>query len=164
MECRHRQLGIERKRGTSSMSKLKIHTSSKWYKDGIKFECTGCGKCCTGSPGYVWLRDSEIEKIAEHLQISIKEFLRKYTRLVNGKVSLLEDKKSFDCVFLKDQKFCTIYNVRPKQCKTYPFWDEVFSSEDAWMEESTRCEGINKSDGTSFSEDEIQERLEDNRK
>jgi hypothetical protein len=35
-----------------------------WYKDGLRFTCTGCGDCCTGAPGYVWVNKEEIEALA----------------------------------------------------------------------------------------------------
>ncbi|WP_296458322.1 hypothetical protein [Rubinisphaera sp.] len=39
-----------------------------WYKDGLKFECTQCGNCCTGGPGAVWVSEEEIQAIAEYLE------------------------------------------------------------------------------------------------
>ena len=59
-----------------------------WYKDGLKFKCTGCGQCCTGAPGYVWLSPEEVDAIAAHLNISKEKFLQTYTRTVFGRPSL----------------------------------------------------------------------------
>ncbi|MCH7752933.1 MAG: YkgJ family cysteine cluster protein, partial [Planctomycetes bacterium] len=39
-----------------------------WYQDGLRFKCTGCGNCCTGSPGYVWVNQAEINALAAHLE------------------------------------------------------------------------------------------------
>ena len=36
-----------------------------WFQDGLHFECTQCGKCCTGEPGFVWVNDEEIDKLAK---------------------------------------------------------------------------------------------------
>jgi len=112
-----------------------------WYADGLRFQCTECGKCCTGAPGYVWVTEDEIAAIANHLNLSIEKFSRDYLRYVDGKYSLKEHSQTFDCVFLKDKK-CRIYQVRPKQCRTYPWWPEHLSSEEAWNEEAKWCEGI----------------------
>ena len=60
-----------------------------WYKKGLRFKCTGCGKCCTGSPGYVWVSDDEVSVMAEKLDTSVKEFLKSYTHLVGDGLSLL---------------------------------------------------------------------------
>jgi len=70
-----------------------------WYKKGLRFACTECGKCCTGEPGYVWINQEEAEKMAEVLNISLKEFMQNYTRLVNGELSLKEYPRTYDCIF-----------------------------------------------------------------
>jgi hypothetical protein len=115
-----------------------------WYKEGLPFECTGCGMCCTGGPGAVWVSDKEVARIAEHLELSPVEFMKKYTRLIDGRRSLNEDPKTYDCVFLKENK-CSLYHLRPKQCRTYPFWPQHLKSKKAWDEASKWCEGMNPS-------------------
>lgn len=114
-----------------------------WYKEGLRFECTGCGQCCTGAPGYVWINENEITEMAKTLKISEEEFIRKYTRLVNGRLSLIEHPTTFDCVFLKENR-CTVYHARPSQCRTFPWWRENLTSEHAWKSAAKRCEGISK--------------------
>ena len=124
------------------MTKLNlIQESSCWYKDGLRFECTGCGQCCTGSPGYVWVDDKEIQEIADFLKCSLKDFAARFLRKVNGRFSLLELPKTFDCIFLKDKK-CQIYSVRPTQCRTFPWWPQLLKSREEWLAAATFCEGI----------------------
>jgi len=91
------------------------------------FDSTACdsclGNCCTGSSGYIWLTMPEIENIAAYLQISVSEMIKKYTYREDGKFSLEEiqlSKGNYACIFFKDR--CTIYEVRPEQCRTFPFW------------------------------------------
>ncbi|MBS0603618.1 MAG: YkgJ family cysteine cluster protein [Verrucomicrobia bacterium] len=136
-----------------------------WYKDGLRFKCTGCGQCCTGSPGYVWVSDEEAVAIAERLKITVEEFIKKYTRRVGNRLSLKERlvNKQYDCVFL-DGKRCTIYEQRPKQCRTYPWWKENVGSPESWTEEGVRCEGINHPDAPLISLQEIQKHLPDPKK
>ena len=38
--------------------------SDPWYQQGLKFHCLGCGDCCTGEPGYVWVTKAEIAALA----------------------------------------------------------------------------------------------------
>lgn len=45
------------------------------------------------------------------------------------------------CTFLDGNK-CTVHEVKPIQCRTYPFWPEVLESKAAWAAESLECEGI----------------------
>ncbi len=131
-----------------------------WFKDGLRFKCTGCGQCCTGSPGYVWVSPSEAEAIAEQLKISVEEFIQKYTRRVGNRLSLLERRRNnnYDCVFL-DGKRCTIYEARPQQCRTYPWWPENIKTPEDWKAEGVRCEGINHPDAPLISLQEIQKHL-----
>ena len=130
-----------------------------WRQKGLRFQCTGCGKCCTGGPGYVWLNNEETEAIACFLQLSKEDFLKKFTRLVRGKISLLEDPKSFDCVFLKKNR-CKVYNCRPKQCRTFPWWKSNLTSFQAWERAAKECEGVNHKDAPLLSFEEIEKQIE----
>lgn len=118
-----------------------LQDNPPWYAQGLHFECTGCGQCCTGSPGYIWVNEEEIEQIAKHLNMTGGEFSALYLRYVNGRMSLLERPKSYDCIFLKDKK-CGIYSVRPTQCRTYPWWPQNLTSPKEWQEAASFCEGI----------------------
>lgn len=121
-----------------------IEEEKPWYTNGLHFKCTGCGKCCTGSPGYVWVKEEEIEAIAAYLQISIQDFGKKYLRRVNNRYSLIEKSKTYDCIFLEDKTKCKIYPVRPTQCRTFPFWPHQLKSEQEWESTASYCEGINR--------------------
>lgn len=112
-----------------------------WYHEGLQFECTGCGQCCTGAPGYVWLTEEEAIAMTEYLGISIEDFAEQYLKQVDDRLSLRDLLPNYDCVFLKDNK-CQVYPVRPKQCRTFPFWAQNLTSPEAWAEASLRCEGI----------------------
>jgi len=131
-----------------------------WYKNGLYFKCLkNCSKCCTGSPGYVWLTKSEIEKISKFLKLSIKDFLKKYTKQVKGKISLLDNFKNYDCCFLKDQK-CQIYKIRPKQCLTFPFWKSNLKSLKNWQAEKKHCPGIDDKTAKLYTFDEIKKNID----
>lgn len=119
-----------------------IDGKSNWFENGLRFKCTECGKCCTGSPGYVWVDDEEIKQMAAYLNLSVPEFARRYLRRKENRWSIIElTKNNFDCIFLKDKK-CQIYPVRPKQCRTFPWWPQNLKSEKAWEEAAKFCEGI----------------------
>jgi len=115
----------------------------EWAHEGLRFECTECGECCTGAPGYIWVSKNEVIAIAEHLNISLEKFGQQYLRQVGKRWSLLEDPKNFDCIFLKDNK-CQIYPVRPMQCKTFPWWLQNLTSEESWQQAAKTCEGIGR--------------------
>jgi Fe-S-cluster containining protein len=143
-----------------------------WYSDGLHFTCQQCGNCCTGGPGYVWLSDEELDRLAEHLKLSKRETVRKYCRKVDGKISLKEihtRSGNYDCIFLTEiqpeasdgqriaqpKRGCSIYPVRPLQCRTWPFWHGNLSSRAAWDRASRGCYGMNQ--GRKFTREQIQE-------
>jgi uncharacterized protein len=134
-------------------------SSKVWYEKGLRFSCTQCGKCCTGKPGYVWLDDEDLDQILTYLNITIDEFANKYLRLVDGRIALRERGVNYDCVFLKGKQ-CQIYPVRPKQCKTFPWWPQILESRENWEKTAIYCEGI-REDATFIAYEEIEKVLEE---
>lgn len=138
---------------------MKKQEGNPWYRKGLRFKCTQCGKCCTGKSGYIWVSNEEIDAIAEKLGLSTKQFSMRYLRYREGRYSLIEKRSidGYDCIFLENKK-CTIYQVRPKQCKTYPWWKESLSSEKEWEQTAKACEGINPQ-GNLYTSEEIKSYL-----
>lgn len=128
-----------------------------WYKDGLRFKCTGCGKCCRGSPGVVWVSDEECVAIAKSLNITLSDFHTRYTRMLGERRALLEKGSQWDCVLLQMKKHCIAYSVRPEQCKTFPWWKGVLASKEEWEETKKYCEGIDHPEGKLYSQAEIDE-------
>lgn len=115
-----------------------------WYAGGLSFACTQCGNCCTGPPGYVFLTRDEASKIAEFLGRTDGSLSPAELRRVGPKLSLTEHANG-DCVFLKQvdgKRICSVYPVRPLQCRTWPFWDSNLDSPAAWREAARTCPGI----------------------
>lgn len=113
--------------------------SGPWYRDGLRFECSRCGACCAGEPGYVWITREEITALAGLLGIDEEELARRYLRRVGRRLSLIE-KPGGACVFYDDG--CTVYEVRPRQCRTFPFWAENLESRRAWTDAQRACPGV----------------------
>ena len=79
-----------------------------WYKDGLKFKCSGCGDCCTGAPGYVWFNREEGKAIAKHLDLNVDDFYLDYARKIGIRHSLKEFSNG-DCVFFDNkQRSCPV--------------------------------------------------------
>lgn len=119
--------------------------SDPWFTaKGLAFACQGCGACCSGEPGYVWVSEADIAAFAKTLGLSIQAFSRRYVRRAKGKWALKE-RADGDCVLLDPKtRQCRVYPERPTQCRTYPFWPEVLTSRETWDEEADYCPGINK--------------------
>lgn len=90
--------------------------------------CSTCeGNCCIGESGYIWITSDEIEKLSLFLGKSVDEVIASDLKKVGYKYSIDEiklDEDNFACKFFDlNKKQCSIYEVRPKQCRTFPFWD-----------------------------------------
>ncbi|MGI9494458.1 MAG: YkgJ family cysteine cluster protein [Mariniblastus sp.] len=116
-------------------------SSELWYKDGLKFSCSGCGDCCTGAPGFVWVDQSETQAIADSLGIPREDFEDQYTRKIGLRRSLKEFSNG-DCVFFDNEtRKCEVYGSRPRQCKTWPFWDSNLRTPEDWERTCEECPG-----------------------
>ncbi len=124
---------------------------------GLRFECTRCGHCCCRFPGYVWVTAEEVEKIAAHLGMTVETFGKKYLRRVGMRLSLREDVRK-RCVLLGEDNLCTVYPVRPSQCRSFPFWTSALRSEKTWNELKRFCPGVDA--GPLHKVDEIREKAE----
>ena len=114
-----------------------------WWRDGLRFECTRCGLCCRGR-GRVEVSDAEIEILAKHMELTVAQFREIYTREGRkGRIDL-RDRANDDCIFFDEQRGCTVYEHRPAQCRTYPFWKPVLHDEETWEAEGRHCEGIGR--------------------
>jgi uncharacterized protein len=114
----------------------------QWFAGGLRFKCTGCGKCCTGASGSVYLSTIDLERLARFFHLPVGGFVRRYTRLIKGRRALLNAPDSHDCVFLAN-KTCTVYEARPTQCRAYPWWLGNIHDPQSWEEAAAVCEGIN---------------------
>ena len=115
-----------------------------WYADGLRFGCTGCGACCT-IEGHVWVDEEEIARLAECLNLDVDDFGARYLRRVDGKYSLTElpiagEPVKKACVFWDGE--CSVYQARPRQCRTFPFWSENLESPAAWGEAAELSPGV----------------------
>lgn len=117
-------------------------------KDGFAYafdpsKCETCeGRCCTGESGYIYISQEEILNIAALLQLDIPTFVETYLFKKGYKYSIKEvvHEGSNDCIFF-DRKIngCSIYEARPTQCRTFPFWDYFRQRVDELKQE---CPGI----------------------
>ena len=125
-----------------------------WYKDGLRFKCSECGDCCTGAPGYVWVNKQEIEQMAAALGIDVAEFEKRYVKKIGIRRSLKE-LENYDCVLFDSQRRqCRVYLARPRQCRTWPFWDSNLSSPEAWQRTCEVCPGSGQ--GKLYQLDDIE--------
>jgi Fe-S-cluster containining protein len=121
-----------------------------FFDAGLDFTCRQCGACCTGEPGTVYVSADEIRTIAAFIGIPAEAFMDQWLFAFKDSYSIQEEPNG-NCPFFKDK--CTIYPVRPLQCRTYPFWFANLRSEGCWARTTARCPGIGS--GRHYSRDEI---------
>jgi len=115
-----------------------------WYADGLRFKCSQCGDCCTGAPGFVWVNQDEINALAALVGVDVEKFEQKYVRKVGVRRSLVEFPNG-DCVFFDGEaRKCTVYDARPRQCRSWPFWESNLRSPETWKQTCEVCPGSGK--------------------
>lgn len=135
--------------------------SQPWWHQGIQFQCQGSGKCCVSRDGYgyVYVTLEDRRRFAKHFGITTQEFTKKYCDKDEGIWKL----RDFDenCRFL-DGKKCSVYEARPTQCRTWPFWPEVLNARTWSKEVAAYCPGVGK--GKVWSKEEIEAQLKEQKK
>jgi Fe-S-cluster containining protein len=115
-----------------------------FYEHGLRFSCTRCSVCCRRDPGYVFLTQKDADLLASLLKIEYNSFVENYCRWVDpdggGLVLSLREKANFDCILWDEG--CKVYQNRPLQCSTFPFWEGNLASPESWNH--LDCPGINK--------------------
>jgi len=117
-----------------------------FYQDGLRFECTRCSRCCRHTPGYVFLSEKDVGRLASRLGIESAEVLRRYCREVDVGLARrisLKEKRNLDCILWADGG-CTVYDARPLQCQSFPFWSSNVSSVEDWELAARQCPGMGK--------------------
>lgn len=130
-----------------------------FYADGLRFTCTRCSTCCRFDPGYVFLSQRELQELASALGISYSEFEERFCRWIPEGEAYerlsLKEKSNYDCIFWDNG--CTVYQARPVQCRTFPFWASILASEENWNAAMRDCPGMGK--GILHDRAEIEELL-----
>lgn len=131
----------------------------KWYSGGLCFECRRCGRCCSGPhEGFIWVTSREAGLIADFLREPLKQVVQDYTKRVGFRTTLIERSDTKDCIFYRRADGiagCSIYPVRPAQCRSWPFWSENLSDAGCWDKASRNCRGMGQGRQYDFKEIEL---------
>jgi len=86
--------------------------------------------------------DADIAALAHELGLTAAECEKQYVR-GEGLARKLYEWPSGDCVFFDEkQRRCKVYEVRPKQCRNWPFWKLNLGNREAWQRAAAQCPGI----------------------
>ena len=121
------------------------NSEKAWFTTGLRFTCTRCSRCCRHESGYVFLSEKDIQRFCTYFSIGREEFIKKYCTYVNFNFTRrisLKEQKDFDCIFWKNG-VCSVYESRPLQCRSYPFWPQHLDTAESWNSLEKECPGIN---------------------
>ena len=108
----------------------------------VRFQCQhGCVRCCE-SKGVVYLTEQDSTRIAAYLNKSLPDFESKYVYRT-AHLRRLRTPRGSPCPFLGNGG-CTIHDVKPVQCRLFPFWPEYIENAIEWARLRTWCPGIGK--------------------
>lgn len=113
------------------------------FARGIRFECQCSGKCCRFRDGYdhVYVDIEERRRLARLRGMRTATFTRRFCERSGARWQLKSAKAA--CVFL-DRGMCSVYEARPRQCRTWPFWTENMNRVTWKTEVEAFCPGIGK--------------------
>ena len=84
-----------------------------------KIDCLQCANCCKNySPRF---KTPDIKRIARHLKIKEGDLINQYLYIDKEGDYVLRSKP---CPFLGAGNHCNIYEVRPSDCRRFPYTDE----------------------------------------
>ncbi len=130
-----------------------------WWHDGVRFACQGSGRCCVsrGAYGYVYLTLADRRRLAALLGMPTRQFTRLHCGKTDGYFHLKETGP--DCRFLRNHR-CSVYEARPTQCRTWPFWPENMPAR-AWTAIASFCPGVGK--GSTVPQEKVEAILAEQR-
>ena len=141
--------------------KSRFYANGHFYSQGLRFSCTRCSACCRYESGFVFLSNRDVTTLEAALKLGHNDFMDRYCRWVpddDGKSRLsLKEKFNYDCVFWAKEIGCRVYEARPLQCVTFPFWPSVLNNEDSWEMTARECPGMNQ--GVTHSPGSIEKLL-----
>ena len=131
-----------------------------FYANGLNFSCKQCSTCCRYDPGFVFLSEKDLNNLTDALKMEKNKVINTYCRWVSdwkGDLTLsLKEKSNKDCIFWDNG--CSVYEVRPLQCITFPFWESILSTEEYWNINAQSCPGMNN--GQLHTEEDINSYIE----
>jgi Fe-S-cluster containining protein len=99
----------------------------------------------------VWVRPSEVRRLAAFKELTPATFRSRYLEELDGDWSL--GSREGACVFLDREGRCSVYEVRPRQCRTWPFWPHTLTRKEWRQEVLPLCPGAGR--GRLYTLEEI---------
>ncbi len=104
-----------------------------------KVDCLQCANCCkTISPRF---NKTDMPRIAKYLRITEGELIENYLRYDEDGDFVM---RRMPCAFLDDNNYCSIYDVRPRDCQNYPYTDSdvFYKQKNVTVKNCTTCPAV----------------------
>ncbi len=88
------------------------------YEAFQQFDCLDCANCCSSISPMV--TDKDVERLARHLKMKAVDFIEQYLYRDEDNDYVF---KETPCPFLLPDRYCAVYEQRPKACREYPHTD-----------------------------------------
>lgn len=109
----------------------------------VKLGCNICDKCCVNR-GDIKITPVNAIEISKFMDISIKDFLEKYTEPIDGepleRVIIATGKEQRCVLNNKENSRCEIHQVKPMQCVTFPLIPIDLENDVFYAQDSCTCE------------------------
>ncbi len=95
---------------------------------GAPLDCLHCPSLCCRMAGYVEVSRADIRRLAKFLGLTVSAFEARHVveRTRKGSKRI---KSGYDtCQFLGEDRMCTVYEARPRDCRGYYCWEQADST------------------------------------
>lgn len=87
-------------------------------------DCLKCPSLCCRMAGYVEVSREDIRRLAKFLRLTVPEFERRHI-VEKTKKGGKRIKSGYSvCQFLGEDRLCTVYEARPRDCRGYVCWNQ----------------------------------------
>jgi len=107
------------------------------------FNCHRCGNCCRIGHGHVWVKAEDVQVMADTKQMTSAAFVERFLYSKDSKLSVREEANGA-CSLLDSTNCCSVYDCRPEQCSSFPYWPQLSTQGPALDMASAYCPGIQK--------------------
>ncbi|HXA22923.1 MAG TPA: YkgJ family cysteine cluster protein [Acetobacteraceae bacterium] len=91
---------------------------------GESLNCLKCPSLCCRMAGYVRVSRDDIRRLAKFLKLTVREFEERHIIERTRKGEKRIKTGTGTCQFLGDDRRCTVYAGRPRDCRGYVCWNQ----------------------------------------
>jgi len=105
------------------------------------FACRRCGNCCRAGHGRVWFEPEELPAMAAARGMEEQAFAALHVTRVGERLSLREGPHG-RCSLLEGLNECSVYEARPEQCRSFPYWPAILEGGPALERAAAYCRDL----------------------